>query len=113
MKTYNKLVRDNIPSIIKQTGADVEYFKLEDSSQQEEFLKLKLIEEISELCLCENNEQRIEEIADVLEILEAYAKFHKINKFEVDWKKVHKASEKGKFNEFMILQTVDGGNYER
>lgn len=67
-KTYNKLVRDNIPEIIRNSGKECDVRTLSD----EEYLKMvdaKLDEELAEY----HEEQNLEELADLLEILYAAA----------------------------------------
>ena len=67
-KIYNKLVRDLIPDIIEESGnkcrtrilSDDEYLKMLDA---------KLDEELSEY----HQDQNIEELADLLELIQAAA----------------------------------------
>ena len=66
MPIYNKLVRDNIPAIIKASGKSCTTRTL---SQNEllKALKEKLNEECQEFDECEN----LEELADICEVLMA------------------------------------------
>lgn len=61
---HNKLVRDNIPNIIKESGHECKYRILNDKEFLEE-LKRKLVEESIEYC----NSGDIEELADVFEVI--------------------------------------------
>ena len=66
---YNKLVRDNIPEIIRNSGKECDIEILSD----EEYLQMvdaKLDEELAEY----HKEQNLEELADLLEVLYAAAK---------------------------------------
>lgn len=94
---YPKLVRDNIPEIIKkETGHDVKTRTLTD----EEFARAlfqKLIEETGELVETTSYDQLIEEAADILEVLEAILREHKIDPWEVDKKQLEKRRKKGGF----------------
>lgn len=71
MKTlkYNKLIRDNIPEIIKESGKECDVSILND---EEYILKLKekIVEEAHEVVSAREDEI-ISELADVLEIIEA------------------------------------------
>lgn len=70
--SYGKLVRDNIPEIIKQNGEEpITRILSEDDYKKE--LEKKLIEECKEV-LEANNDNRIEEFADLLEVMIALGK---------------------------------------
>ena len=65
---FNKLVRDNIPEIIRANGGKVKYRVLDD----EEFkkaLKVKLVEEIDEFLNAKTEEEAIEELADIFTVI--------------------------------------------
>ena len=65
-KIYNKLVRDLIPDIIEESGNECKTWILSD----EEYLKMldaKLDEELAEY----HQDQNIEELADLLELIQA------------------------------------------
>lgn len=70
--SYNKLVRDKIPDIIKNNGEDPIVRILDDEEYRTE-LEKKLGEELTEV-LSSNGEERIEELADMLEVMIALAK---------------------------------------
>ena len=80
-KKYNKLVRDNIPEIIKSNGEEPIIKILDDKSYKEE-LEKKLYEEYLEV-LESSGKDRIEELADMLEIIKALAKLENSNLEEV------------------------------
>ena len=69
---YNKLVRDNIPKIIKSNGENPITRILSEKEFQEE-LERKLYEEYLEVLKTKNSSERIEELADMLEIIETLA----------------------------------------
>ena len=68
IKLYNKLVRDNIPTIIEASGKECEYEQLSDERAME-YLYVKLYEEADELV----RDKNIEELADILEVVFAIA----------------------------------------
>ena len=75
MPIHNKLVRDNIPQIIKASGKSPNTKIL----NQEEYiteLRKKSQEELEEYLIAETNEEALEELADLLEIIHALAKVH-------------------------------------
>lgn len=71
-KVYNKLVRDNIPNIIKNNGGEPFTRILTDEEYKIE-LEKKLYEEYNEVLNTQNTEERIEELADMIEIISSLA----------------------------------------
>jgi len=101
MKTYNKLVRDKIPQIIEEKGTKCNYHKAND---EEYLIKLheKLFEEFEEF----KKTPCIEEYIDMIEVLEALAKFHNIDLSSMRVKKRMKKQYRGGFDERIILETT-------
>jgi len=96
---YHKLVRDNIPEIIKKKGL----IPITHVSDDEEYwikLKDKLKEEVDEF-LKENNK---EELSDILEVVKTICEFKNINDLEFIREK--KAKERGRFKKRIILEEV-------
>ena len=71
-KIYNKLVRDNIPNIIRNNGGNPFVRILSDKEYKEE-LEKKLLEEYNEVLKATSSKDRIEELADMLEIIKSLA----------------------------------------
>ena len=71
-KVFNKLVRDNIPSIIENNGEKAFTRTLEDEEYRSELYK-KLIEETDEVINSNTKEELLEELGDVLEVLRTIA----------------------------------------
>ena len=71
-KTYNKLVRDKIPEIIKNNGENPIVRVLDDNEYKVE-LEKKLFEEYNEV-IESNYSDRVEELADMLEVIDALAR---------------------------------------
>jgi len=65
MNTYNKLVRDKIPEIIRAEGRKAEVSIIADDEHFLEALGDKLIEEAKEF----SESKKIEELADIVEII--------------------------------------------
>lgn len=70
---YNKLVRDHIPDIIKSNNETPITRVLNDNEYKEELDK-KLLEECNEVILSKTHGERIEELADLLEVMISIAK---------------------------------------
>ena len=96
---YNKLVRDKIPEIIKKKG---EKCKVRIANDKEYWgkLKEKLQKEIEEF----SENETIEEIADILEIIDALCSYKKFNKRKLESVKKQKAKERGRFKKKIILE---------
>jgi len=68
---YNKLVRDKIPEIIKNNGEEPIIRILDDIEYKKE-LEKKLFEEYNEV-IESSNKDRLEELADMLEVMKCLA----------------------------------------
>ena len=69
---YNKLVRDKIPEIIESNG-EIPVVRTLDNLEYKIELERKLEEEVKE-ALNESGENRIEEFADILEVMISLAR---------------------------------------
>lgn len=95
---YNKLVRDKIPDVIRGKGGN----PITHTADEAEYwikLKEKLSEEISEFLKDEN----IEEMADIMEVMEAIILYKNFDPAEIEEVKESKAQERGRFNDRIIL----------
>jgi predicted house-cleaning noncanonical NTP pyrophosphatase (MazG superfamily) len=106
MPTYNKLVRDQIPEIIEKTGKKFSTRILDDNEYIKE-LKKKSFEELQEYVETNNNEDAIEELADVLEIIHALAEYHGASIEKVEEVRKQKAEKRGGFKEKIFLIEVE------
>ncbi len=96
---YNKLVRDNIPDYIQAKGQKVS-FHVAETEEYGQKLFAKLSEEAEELI----SESKPEEIADVLEVLEAIAELKNYDWEEIKQIKEKKKQERGGFSKRIILE---------
>ena len=103
-KIYNKLVRGKIPEIIKNNGGEPTCRILSDGEFKSE-LEKKLFEEYNEV-LEAVGEGRIEELADMLEIIKALAKLEGSNLERVIQVAEEKAKKRGAFEEKIFLEKV-------
>ena len=103
--TYNKLVRDRIPEIIRNNGEEPETRILSDEEYKEE-LEKKLLEEYNEVLSTKTREERIEELADMLEIIKALALLEGSSLEEVCEVSKSKALKRGGFEKKIYLEKV-------
>ena len=99
MKIYDKLVRDRIPEIIKNSGNHCEVEIVSDEVALE-YLYKKLNEEVSELL----EDKNLEEIADVVEVLFAIGKKYGYSEEDILNRKDEKKAKSGGFENNIILK---------
>lgn len=103
-RIYNKLVRDNIPNIIKEKGETPITRILNDNEYKKE-LENKLYEEYKEV-LEANGNDRVEELADMLEVISALAKLEGKSLEEVITVSKEKSNKRGAFDNRIFLEKV-------
>ena len=96
---YNKLIRDKIPEIIKKSSLK-SVTHIADDKEYKQKLRAKLQEEVDEF-LEESNE---EELADILEVINALCDLYKFDKNNVEQIRKEKAEKRGSFQERIILE---------
>lgn len=99
--SYNKLVRDRIPDIIEETGKQCVTEILSD----ENYLKMldaKLDEELAEY----HKDQNIEELADLLEVIQACAVARGYSTEQLEQVRAEKAAKRGGFEKKILLREV-------
>lgn len=101
MGKYKKLVRDKIPEIIKNNGEEPICRVLDDEEYLKE-LNIKLLEEANEFIEAGN----VEELADIMEVVEALAKVHNINFDDVRKEQKVKREKRGAFESKIYLEGV-------
>jgi predicted house-cleaning noncanonical NTP pyrophosphatase (MazG superfamily) len=97
-KTFNKLVRDRIVSVIKEEGREP-IFRTLDLPEFETALFRKLIEEVEEFKAAPT----AEEFADILEVLDALRGVLSIPEEEIAKQKRKKQEELGSFASRIFL----------
>ena len=106
--SYNKLVRDKIPDIIKEKGENPIIRILDDSEYKLE-LERKLLEEYNEV-LESDGESRLEELADMIEVISYLAKVEGASLDKVVEIANVKNSKRGGFQDKIYLIGVDNNN---
>ena len=101
MKVYNKLVRDKIPEIIEADGKTCKTRILSNEEYIAE-LETKLNEEVAEY----QADKNLEEMADVLEVLQAICIARGYSIEELEALRVKKADERVGFYNKVFLESV-------
>lgn len=99
---YNKLVRDKIPQNIETLGKKCNYYVLNEEEYKKELDK-KLLEEANEFIA----DHSTEEMADLMEVVEAIKNAHKLTTEEIEKVRLEKKSKKGGFEEQLYLVEVE------
>lgn len=102
LKKYNKLVRDRIPEVIEKDGHKAKFKTLSEKAYLGALDK-KLKEEVKEY----QADKSIEEMADVLEVLNAICKARGYTLEELEAKRQEKHIERGGFEKRLFLEYVE------
>ena len=102
MKIYNKLVRDKIPEIIKESGTNPECTIL-NQEEYELALRKKLEEEVAEFI----ESGSVEELADIEEVVLALVEAKGLCRDEFEIMRVSKRAKRGPFKERIFLKSVE------
>ena len=124
-KTYNKLVRDKIPEIIKNNNENPITRILTEAEYKKELEKRrvnavmnyynidkKLFEEYQEV-LDSSGKDRVEELADMLEIISYLAKLENVTLNDVIEIANYKKEKRGGFDKKIFLEKVTNINYKK
>lgn len=103
--TYPKLVRDKILDLIRSRGQEP-VTHVADDAEFLAALKSKIVEEAEELRDATGAVER-EEVADVLEVLKAYAAAIGMPWEEVEQKAAAKVAARGGFTKRIIVERVE------
>ena len=98
---YNKLVRDRIPQIIRDSGKSCQT-RILDEEEYVKLLEKKLSEELSEYLEDKNRE----ELADLLEVMMALAEAKGWGWEEIERLRREKKENRGGFSQRILLQSV-------
>lgn len=105
-KVYQKLVRDRVPKIIEAKGGRAEMRILSDADFLVE-LKKKFQEELNEYLMAMTPETRLEEMADIFEIITALGEVEGWTIDQIIECQQKKRDEKGAFKEKIFLEAVN------
>lgn len=102
MRSYNKLVRDNIPNIISENGEKPITRVLTDEEYIRE-LNLKIEEEVKEYLL----DFSVEELADIEEVIRAILDYKNVSYEEFENVRINKVNKRGAFKKRIFLERVE------
>jgi len=116
-QVFDKLVRDEVPGLIQRGGERV-VTRRASASELLELLKRKVVEEVLELNAAEDDQDLLDEAADVFEVLRAIAAVMGYEADEILERADVKRSERGGFGAGVVLKrtfikgvvSVDEGN---
>ena len=104
-KIYNKLVRDKIPEIIKNNNEEP-LIKILSNEEYKIELEKKLLEEYNEV-IESTSIDRIEELADMIEVITALAKLENKTLDDVIQIANQKREKRGGFDKKIFLEKVE------
>jgi len=102
MTVIHKLVRDQIPEIIKAEGRKVKVSIIEDDDAFLQALSEKLIEEAKEF----QESKKVEELADILEIILAILDLKGLSMPALESLRKQKRALRGAFSRRFYLETT-------
>ena len=101
---YNKLVRDKIPEIIRESGRQCEFKSLEGEAVLDA-LKEKLIEKAAVF----SERPSEDELSDIYELLDTIVEKFDFEPMHIDYLKMQNRERKGSYSENTFLVSVDDG----
>ena len=104
-RSYDKLVRDRIPQLIKESGRNCNSRILEGREYFDALLD-KIVEEIEEYRVSEKEE----ELADVYEVLDCIVQWKEYEPLHLDYLQLIRREERGSYQERVLLIDVDDSN---
>jgi predicted house-cleaning noncanonical NTP pyrophosphatase (MazG superfamily) len=105
---FIKLVRDQIPELIKSGGESVSANRV-DSDELLGLLKQKMMEETDELVKAQNSDSMLEELADLYEVIMGILSSLGYDVTNLEDKAQEKRARRGGFQEgWVLLETMEG-----
>lgn len=106
MPVYQKLVRDSIPDIIQRDGKTCRT-RILDEQEYRMALEAKFVEEWDEYRKAGNASGRLEELADVLEVMLGLLEVDGGTPEQLERQRQAKAAERGAFRRRVLLIDAD------
>ena len=101
-REYDKLVRDRIPEVVREDG-ETPVVHEAGGEEYRDRLAAKLVEEAEEYA----ESRSAEELADVVEVLDAIQTATGVEDGELSRLRAEKASERGRFEDGVVLERVE------
>lgn len=105
MPIYNKLIRDRILEIIEEDGKTYD-MEILSKERHEEEIKAKLTEEVHEYQATQNDQEALEELADILELIHAALPLHNASFEQLEEVRLKKKEKRGGFDKGIYLIEV-------
>ncbi|WP_435348324.1 nucleoside triphosphate pyrophosphohydrolase [Haloarchaeobius sp. HRN-SO-5] len=102
MERYGKLVRDRIPAVVRENGETPVFHAVEGEDYRRR-LREKLVEEATEF----RDDPSTEELADVVEVVEAIRAAEEVEDAALESKRRAKRDARGGFEEGIVLDRVE------
>lgn len=99
---YHKLIRDKIPQILEDKGVKYTTHVAKDLEYWESLVK-KLQEEVDEF----KDENNTEELADILEVIQAICEYKNFSLDELEKERQVKKEKRGGFTKRIILEETE------
>lgn len=112
---HNKLWRSKFTEMMVDKGCVVYADKL-DEDQYEEALRAKIVEESIEMLEATDQEEAMEEMADILEVMDCLCKVYGIKMADILDIKARKLAKLGSYSEQKLITDVEypaGSKYEK
>ncbi|MEZ4104391.1 MAG: nucleoside triphosphate pyrophosphohydrolase [Candidatus Paceibacterota bacterium] len=109
---YNKLVRDNIPDMIKAKRKNCEVVQLTDMQEYQQELFKKIKEEATSLSMARTKKEFLGEYADLMMVLNTIMQQLEITPEEVRNVKEDNNLKKGAYNRRFFLKWSEDVEYE-
>jgi predicted house-cleaning noncanonical NTP pyrophosphatase (MazG superfamily) len=101
-RSYNKLVRDKIPQLIKESGRSCTSRILNEKEYFDALLD-KIVEEIEEYRISGNEE----ELSDVYEVLDCLVELKEYEPLHLDYLQLIRREQRGSFKDRVLLLDVE------
>lgn len=103
-----KLVRDNIPELIKGSGEICNFAQIQNPELMTGFLREKLVEEVNEFLMANPaSSDSLEELVDIVSVVRAIYAFGGISTEEFEKLYEKKLNDRGGFGKGFIMFTPD------
>ena len=108
---YNKLIRDKVPDKIHLLGSECETLELSQEEFEKELIK-KVTEEARGLLNAKNDQEILEELADVMDVLDEILKIKNISREQLELQQKNNFEKKGGFSKRLFLSWSSDDGYK-
>lgn len=109
---YNKLVRDNVPDVIRGKRINCEYYQITDPQEFQQELFKKIKEEAASLSSARTREEFLNEYADLMMVLNTIMQLLEITPEEITSIKSENHLKKGAYKHRNFLKWSEDVEYQ-